>query len=76
MSFLGPTLLFDQGAGGPPLMLTRGKGAKRQASAHIEEMKPCCLLVAQLAGKMDGQKAACRGRKWACRCMYTCECVL
>lgn len=43
---------------------------------HQEEMKTCFSLVTWLAGKIDGQKTACRGRKWACRCMYACECVL
>lgn len=41
-----------------------------------EEMKTCVPLVAWLAGKMDGRRAACRGRKWTHRRTCGCECVL
>lgn len=34
---------FDPGADGPLLPLTRSKGAKRRAPAHLEEMKTCLL---------------------------------
>lgn len=39
-------------------------------------MKTCFLLVTWLTAKMDREKTACRGRKWACRCKYARECVL